>query len=51
LNGLQAAIAAGLKCVIVPNQLTQALPFEGHHLRLRSMSEKRLTDVIKLIDI
>lgn len=50
LNGLQAALAAGLKCVIVPNPVTEALAFENHHLRLQSMSEKSLTEVIKLIE-
>ncbi|WP_051404968.1 HAD family hydrolase [Bacillus cihuensis] len=50
LNGLQSALAAGLKCVIVPNPVTEALAFENHHLRLQSMSEKSLTEVIKLIE-
>ncbi|KAB7704083.1 HAD-IA family hydrolase [Bacillus aerolatus] len=50
LNGLQAALAAGLKCVIVPNPVTEALAFENHHLRLKSMVEKSLTDVIKIIE-
>jgi putative hydrolase of the HAD superfamily len=50
LNGLQAALNAGLKCVIVPNPVTEALAFENHHLRLKSMTEKSLNDVIKYID-
>lgn len=50
LNGLQSALKAGLKCVIVPNPVTEALAFENHHLRLRSMAEKSLTDVIRLIE-
>lgn len=50
LNGLQAALQAGLKCVIVPNPVTEALAFENHHLRLQSMAEKSLTDVIRLIE-
>ncbi|MGE7764198.1 HAD family hydrolase [Peribacillus sp. NPDC096540] len=50
LNGLQSALHAGLKCVIVPNPVTEALAFENHHLRLQSMMEKKLTDVIKLIE-
>ncbi|AOH56654.1 HAD family hydrolase [Peribacillus muralis] len=50
LNGLQAALKAGVKCVIVPNPVTEALAFEHHHLRLRSMMEKSLTDVIKQIE-
>lgn len=50
LNGLNAALTAGLRCVIVPNPVTKALPFENHHLRLKSMSEKSLTEVIKHIE-
>jgi putative hydrolase of the HAD superfamily len=50
LNGLQAALAAGLKCVIVPNPVTKSLPFENYDLRLQSMAEKSLSDVIKLIE-
>jgi putative hydrolase of the HAD superfamily len=50
LNGLQAALTAGLKCVIVPNPVTDALAFENHHLRLRSMADKSLSDVIKHIE-
>lgn len=50
LNGLQAALAAGLKCVIVPNPVTESLAFEKYDLRLKSMAEKRLIDVIKLIE-
>lgn len=49
LNGLQAALAAGIKCVVVPNSVTQSLAFEQHALRLSSMAEKRLTEVIKLV--
>ncbi|MFD6209516.1 HAD family hydrolase [Peribacillus sp. NPDC060253] len=50
LNGLQAALTAGIKCVIVPNPVTEALAFENHHLRLRSMMDMSLTDVIKLME-
>ncbi|MEE6449365.1 HAD-IA family hydrolase [Gottfriedia acidiceleris] len=49
LNGLIAATKAGLHCVIVPNQVTSHLEFENHSLRLSSMSEKSLEDVIKHI--
>jgi putative hydrolase of the HAD superfamily len=47
LNGLTAAVAAGLKCIIVPNPVTEALIFEKHVLRLKSMAEKSLVDVIR----
>lgn len=50
LNGLNAAVAAGLKCVIVPNQVTETLNFEKHVLRLNSMAEKSLVDVIGYIE-
>jgi putative hydrolase of the HAD superfamily len=49
LNGLIAATKAGLHCVIVPNQVTSHLEFENHSLRLSSMAEKSLEDVIKYI--
>ncbi|MFX3673065.1 MAG: HAD family hydrolase [Paenisporosarcina sp.] len=48
-NGLKAACAAGIKCVIVPNPVTAHLPFEGHALHLHSMSDMKLLDVIKEI--
>ncbi|UPM52724.1 HAD family hydrolase [Gottfriedia acidiceleris] len=49
LNGLIAATKAGLHCVIVPNRVTSHLEFENHSLRLSSMAEKSLEDVIKHI--
>lgn len=50
LNGLNAAVAAGLKCVIVPNPVTETLNFEKHVLRLKSMAEKSLIDVIRHLE-
>ncbi|MGG0758601.1 HAD family hydrolase [Bacillus paramycoides] len=49
LNGLKAAIAAGLKCVIVPNDVTRNLQFENHHFRIESMKEKSLKEVLQHI--
>ncbi|MGE7631486.1 HAD family hydrolase [Bacillus paramycoides] len=49
LNGLKAAITAGLKCVIVPNDVTRNLQFENHHLRIESMKEKSLKEVLQHI--
>lgn len=49
LNGLKAALAAGLKCVVVPNPVTKFLNFQQHSLQLNSMAEKRLAEVIELI--
>ncbi|PGY14806.1 HAD family hydrolase [Bacillus cereus] len=49
LNGLKAAVAAGLKCVVVPNDVTRNLQFENHHLRIESMKEKSLKEVLQHI--
>jgi putative hydrolase of the HAD superfamily len=49
-NGAKAAVAAGLKCVIVPNKITENLPFENIHLRLDSMKDKEFSAVIKVIE-
>lgn len=45
-TGATAALAAGMYCVIVPNELTQQLPFPDCHLRLSSMSDMTLDEVI-----
>lgn len=42
LNGLNAALAAGMKCVVVPNEVTDHLDFKGHSARLKTMAEKNL---------
>ncbi|HSO58112.1 MAG TPA: HAD family hydrolase [Paenisporosarcina sp.] len=47
LNGLKAALAAGLKCVIFPNPVTTNLAFENHSLRLSSMAERPLAYILK----
>lgn len=49
LNGLTAAKAAGLYCVIVPNEVTSYLDFQQHDLRLASMAEMDLQAVIERI--
>ncbi|WP_141550317.1 HAD family hydrolase [Bacillus cereus] len=49
LNGLRAAIAAGLTCVVVPNDVTRNLQFENHHLRIESMRDKSLKEVLQSI--
>ncbi|NEU31789.1 HAD family hydrolase [bacterium LRH843] len=46
LNGLTAAKAAGAYCVVVPNEITRNLPFEHHDLRLKSMADLCLSEVI-----
>lgn len=39
LHGLQAAIAAGMRCVVVPTIVTASLSFDGAALRLGSLAE------------
>jgi putative hydrolase of the HAD superfamily len=46
LNGLTAAVGAGLHCVIVPNPVTQYLDFKGHLHRLTSMTELSFDDLL-----
>lgn len=48
-NGAKAAKAAGMFCVIVPNELTKNLPFDDYDLRLNSMLEMNLSRVISLL--
>ncbi|WP_053368820.1 HAD family hydrolase [Bacillus sp. FJAT-27245] len=50
LNGSAAAIAAGMHCVIVPNPVTNHLPFENYRLRLGSMAEKSLAEVLEEVE-
>lgn len=38
-NGLKAAKAAGIRCVIVPNEVTRNLEFTKYDLRLTSLAE------------
>ena len=49
-NGAKAAIAAGMYCVIVPNEVTKEIHFEEYHLRINSMSEMSLAQVINHLD-
>ncbi|MFK4997908.1 HAD-IA family hydrolase [Bacillus sp. N9] len=49
-NGAKAAVAAGLNCVIVPNQITENLPFERYTMRLTSMKEMELSKVIEYVE-
>ena len=48
-NGLAAARAAGLACVIVPNETTRHMPFRDYALRLESMADMPLGDVIRRV--
>lgn len=46
-NGCKAAKTAGLRCVIVPNVLTQNLIFDSYDARLTSMADQRLEDLLQ----
>ena len=50
LNGLKAAVSANVPCVIIPCLVTKHLPFEGHALRLSSMDEFPLEEIIKKLE-
>ncbi|WFA06193.1 HAD family hydrolase [Bacillus sp. HSf4] len=47
VNGSTAAKRAGMKCVIVPNQVTKTLLFEHFDHRLESMAEMELEQLIE----
>jgi putative hydrolase of the HAD superfamily len=49
LNGLTAAKEAGAFCVIVPNSVTTLMEFMNYDLRIKSMDEMPLIDVISTI--
>jgi HAD superfamily hydrolase (TIGR01509 family) len=48
-NGMRAAVAAGLSCVVVPNTITTGADFTAAHHRLFSLSEMRLSGAIALL--
>ncbi|WP_152655289.1 HAD family phosphatase [Oceanobacillus sp. CFH 90083] len=50
LNGLLAAQKAELPTVIIPNPVTAGLPFENYHLKLNSMADMTLKEVLKTLD-
>lgn len=50
-NGVQAAKAAGLFCVVVPNNLTKQLHFEGADLRLGSLAELSLGELLTKVHV
>ena len=47
LNGMHAAQQAGIFCVVIPNPLTQHLAFEPLDLRLTSLAEVTLDELMK----
>jgi HAD superfamily hydrolase (TIGR01509 family) len=48
-NGLLAARAAGLACVVVPNDLTRSFAFTDPHLRVGSLAEVTLDLLDELV--
>lgn len=48
-NGLRAARAAGMWAVAVPNALTRPLPLPDHDLRLDSLADMRLADIVSTL--
>lgn len=46
LNGLNAALAAGMHCIVVPNAVTGDLPFAGESLRLKSLADAPLSELL-----
>jgi HAD superfamily hydrolase (TIGR01509 family) len=49
-NGARAAKAAGIFCVAVPNPLTRELPLEMADLRLESLAEMPLPDLVRFVE-
>lgn len=50
-NGAQAAVAAGLRCVVVPNPMTETLRFGRYDLRIRSMADIGLGDLLSKLGL
>ncbi|WP_082084226.1 HAD family hydrolase [Paenibacillus beijingensis] len=50
VNGAKAAKAAGLRCIIVPNRVTENLLFEAYDLRIRSMGDQPLAELIRQLN-
>jgi putative hydrolase of the HAD superfamily len=51
-NGSKAAKAAGLRCVVIPNEITARLQFEkkNYDIKLSSMAEMGLKDIIRILE-
>jgi HAD superfamily hydrolase (TIGR01509 family) len=46
-NGMLSAAGAGLACVIVPNEVTRGQNFQGAHLRLDSLADLPLDELLR----
>jgi HAD superfamily hydrolase (TIGR01509 family) len=49
LNGLRSAKSAGLFCVVVPNVVTRTLPFDGADVKMHSLLDMPLEQVLSII--
>jgi putative hydrolase of the HAD superfamily len=48
-NGVAAAVAAGLRCVAIPGPMTRGLCFDAAHLRLASLAELTLDEILACV--
>ncbi|MEO3946296.1 HAD family hydrolase [Gorillibacterium sp. CAU 1737] len=46
-NGMRAAVAAGIDCVITPNRITSLLEFEDSRWRVEDLGKLPFADVVK----
>ncbi|WP_395738243.1 HAD family hydrolase [Prosthecobacter sp.] len=46
LNGLRAAVAAGIRCIVAPGPMTQHLDFTGAWMRVGSLAEVSLRELM-----
>ena len=49
LNGLLAAQAAGMRCVSVPNRVTEGLDLSGGALKIASLSDRTLAEILDAV--
>ncbi|HZG57634.1 HAD family hydrolase [Paenibacillus sp.] len=49
-NGARAAASAGVRCVVIPNPMTEALVFERYDVRLASFEEMTLERLLQRLN-
>ena len=49
LNGLRAAHAAGMRCIVAPCDVTRTIDFEGAHHRVETLDGVRLEDLLATV--
>lgn len=50
-NGLRAALAAGMRCVAIPNPLTRHLPLGDADLLLQSLADHPLAEILRRLGL